>query len=586
MYLFDLTPLRKHDLADPHAAATVWETVHAVATLQGIVNRDRPRLYLRYIQRGDRNIDDHWLAQLRQDPRWPANQSPRPVKTLEELITTFKKQIRGAVVYDPDLPAASNVASTLAGLDDLVAIRRNPAPDSPYSRLVTAGPRLPVRHHLNRTHFEDAFTTGRTAKLSVYRWAVDHLLAPGHCNPAFLAYYIDAAWIANAKAGPPTHHTLTNHDVFVARRAFFCDLNAWTDEPASDDPKQPPGADAALFTEILTRLQRQRTRGFTHVGGFTPWAFKYSNFPGAGGHHGGVATEWELVRVLSQHGAFLDADAIGYGAMANASFYAHFPLPDRPPATTQPTSQPAPPDRDTEWLMIYTGDYDAAAWFYQRIPDLWDDPARGTVPLTWAFSPILAVRAPQVWQHILKTRTAQDALVAADNGAGYLNPSALPPEQLPAWADHCATWYARCGLDTTGFLIDGRAPASDQRVLDAYARFSPNGLTLQSHHGPPFLHRDMPVMDRGPDVPVSLTDVAEAADRITGQLADRRAAGRRFHWIRTILRSATWHAQFIAALQQRNPNLQVVNAPVFYAQLRRALQKDAATASPPPASGR
>ena len=55
-----------------------------------------------------------------------------------------------------------------------------------------------------------------------------------------------------------------------------------------------------------------------YIGGFPSWAFKYTQH--AGGMHGDVATEWEFSKLIGAYNAFKDADAIGYGALANASF--------------------------------------------------------------------------------------------------------------------------------------------------------------------------------------------------------------------------------------------------------------------------
>lgn len=62
----------------------------------------------------------------------------------------------------------------------------------------------------------------------------------------------------------------------------------------------------------------------THVGGFTPWRFKYLS-----DQHGGVNNEWRTTEILSSYNAFIDADACCIGSMANAAFYQHFQLPER-----------------------------------------------------------------------------------------------------------------------------------------------------------------------------------------------------------------------------------------------------------------
>ena len=42
------------------------------ATLQGIVNRDAPRLYVRFVEAGGRNVDDYWLDKLSEPGQWLA----------------------------------------------------------------------------------------------------------------------------------------------------------------------------------------------------------------------------------------------------------------------------------------------------------------------------------------------------------------------------------------------------------------------------------------------------------------------------------------------------------------------------------
>lgn len=60
-----------------------------------------------------------------------------------------------------------------------------------------------------------------------------------------------------------------------------------------------------------------------YIGGFPSWAYKYTMH--ASGIHDDVPTEWEFSRIISAYNAFKDADAISYGALANASFWQHFP---------------------------------------------------------------------------------------------------------------------------------------------------------------------------------------------------------------------------------------------------------------------
>ncbi|EQD70079.1 hypothetical protein B1A_06492, partial [mine drainage metagenome] len=62
---------------------------------------------------------------------------------------------------------------------------------------------------------------------------------------------------------------------------------------------------------------------------------------------------------------------------------------------------------DKSYMAIYVGDYDSAAWLYQMLPTMWTDPARGSIPLGWAFDPNLSDRfAPgMVYARDTKTPT-------------------------------------------------------------------------------------------------------------------------------------------------------------------------------------
>jgi hypothetical protein len=98
--------------------------------------------------------------------------------------------------------------------------------------------------------------------------------------------------------------------------------------------------------------------------------------------------------------------------------------------------------------LCAVGDYDSAAWLYTEFPSKWNDPARGTVPLSWAVDPNLSRRFPPVFDLIFSSIAASDIVITGDSGAGYVNPTALfdrPLSQLPPadqmWRSHCTPLY-------------------------------------------------------------------------------------------------------------------------------------------------
>lgn len=535
LYTFDLTYTLKLDAHDPAARRRIWDETHFVTSIQGIVNRGRPRLYV-YLVGGDTGrIDRFWMERLRAPGEWLADRKLQPLPDIKRLVQTFRADIKGLVVYDERVPATSNVASTAAGVEDLACVRYDPSPNSLYHWLTAApdGPKLPVKLRLLKPDGSVLFTgrgtlpgsatpSSGSAKCDAYLWAKERYLDTGRCDASRMAYYLDAYWIRHPEGYVP-NHTLSNHDYYIARKAFFFDLLPWNDETPVDDRAQPVGTDEKTLRALLRAAwNRTQGRAMLSVGGFVPWAWKYTDFhnmrknaanasgeEGAGGGHEGVATEWRYAEILSCFNAYMDADAIGLCAMANASIHALHPLAKRYPQR-KPTladlkargyvladGRVAP----KSYVAIYGGDYDAASWLYQRLPDIWNDPARGQIPMGWAFDPNLADRFATGMAWTRKTATAQDLFISGDSGAGYLNPGNLVapraysglPSGLAAWAEHCRTYFDRWDLSLTGFVIDGYAPAMNDAVKDAYATFSPDGIIGQKvpRIG---MHRQMPVL--------------------------------------------------------------------------------------------
>ncbi|MDR1122136.1 MAG: hypothetical protein LBM08_14675 [Dysgonamonadaceae bacterium] len=592
---FNLNYLSHLDLNNQENVRTVWDHIHTVATLQGIVNRTGPLLYLFYIENEDVNIDRYWWDKYRQPGKWISKAKVNEASDVLHLVESFKSYIKGVVVYDPKVAATSNIASSVAGAEDLIAIRYDTSHNSLYTKLVLNGPKLPVMVWLVNKDGSSRFTgTGKvpeterassgSTKIDAYYWLIEKYLKPGKLNTRFGACYIDQFWLTKPEASVANHHTLTNHDFFVSRKGFFFDLSPWSDE-ATDDPKQSQGADRQTMEEILLLAYRQNNNGkvFTHIGGFPSWAYKYTKH--AGGIHEDVSTEWEYSRIIGAYNAFMDADAIGYGALANASFWQHYPLKKEYPQkwTTKEELQ-AKGYLDAngkltlgnkQLVIFYVGDYDAASWLAQTTPFIWDNAQRGKTPMMWCISPALAERVPMALDYQRESATANDYFAAADNGAGYLNPGDLQtprlsglPDGTSQWAEHCKPRYEQWGLSITGFVIDGFAEGLNTKGLDAYSSFSPNGIVPQKIPLT-MLHKDMPILRADWDVNDSNPKVAAA------QVVERvNARPVPFHWFRNILKSPDWYVQVEYELKVLNPNIELVDAPTFFELYRLFLKEN------------
>lgn len=581
----DLSNLNDVDVSDKENACQLWDKMHVISTLQGVVNRESPQLYLFYVENQNVNIDRYWWNKYRQDGEWISKANVVVSSNIINVVEIFKDKIKGAVVYDPNVDATSNIASSIAGVEDLIAVRYDLSPKSMYSQLILQGPKIPVKISLVKKDGTSLFTgEGRipgtnlkstgSAKNDAYCWFIENYMKPGRMNTAFGAYYIDQYWIKKAKLGPANHHTLSNHDFFVSKRGFFYDLSPWLDEKATDDPNQSVGADCKLLKDMLLIAYRKNDDGkiFTYLGGFPPWAYKYTQH--AGGKHEDVETEWEYSYLISSYNGFKDADAIGYGALANASFWQHFPLQKEYPQkwiSQESLQKKGYLGKDgkltlgnKELLIFYVGDYDASSWLSQTTPVIWDDPQRGKIPLMWCISPVLAERVPMAWDYRRITATENDYFVAADNGAGYLNPGELQeprssglPSGTEDWAEHCKPYYQQWGLTVTGFIIDGFAKALNEDGLKAYADFSPNGIVPQKTAN--MLYEDMPIFCA--DWDINDEDPKIAAAKIASRVKERTIP---FHWFRNILKTPSWYVQVVEELKLLNPNIELVDAPTFF----------------------
>lgn len=588
----DMRYTLRADYRDSVAVVGVWDDLHTISALQGIVNRDKPRLYIEYIETNGRSIDAYWWNRYRSEGEWLYGRDTLRLQSVEEAVRYFQPLLKGVVAYDSNVASTSNVASSVAGVENLLPLRWDASPQSLYQRLISGKDAIKVQLWLVNTDGSSLFTgkgkipgtdriSSGSQKCDPYLWLLERYMKTGRMDGRFAGYYQDQLWRKKPLAAPTNHHTLTNHDFFISRKGFFFDLSPWPDE-ATDEADQPTGTDYRTLCEMLKQAHTLRHGASPcYIGGFPEWAYKYTKR--TGGKHADVDTEWQFAELISRYMAFKDADAIGYGALANASFWQHFPLKKRYP---QPwtskkklkqahyLNNDATVDTTRNYVIIYVGDYDASSWVSQRTPDLWDNPHRGELPMMWCISPVLAERVPHVLHNFRVSASPNDYFAAADNGAGYLMPGVAEkegaPEDIDTWRRHCKKYYRKWGLSVTGFIIDGNGPAMGKKSLDAYRDFSRNGIVPQkcnlidNYRGMPVLRSDYDLVSNNPK---------EAAQVLVERMHLRKDI--HFHWFRTILKSPEWYVSMIEEAKRLDPTIQLVDMPTFFELMKNSNKKPA-----------
>ncbi|CAF1016786.1 unnamed protein product [Adineta ricciae] len=569
---YDLRPSTKLSLDD------IYEYAHLLGALSGLANRDAPRLFTIY---GDSDI--RWLSYM-SSIDWPEDANYTVISSIVDLVRYFSDDIKGVVLYDPNVPATSNLASTASGVYNLLPICYRPTSDSLYTQLVQSGPRLPVQ--VNFVNMFSGNVTG-SAKTDAYVWAAEHFLASRLADGTHLGYYIDKWWSQSSKAPQAVFESLAiNHDWIVKNRGFVFDLSPWDDEAPNDDPHQPVGNDYKALIAILQKAYQQHNgTKFSTVSGFVPWLFKYVDEK-----HGGVPSEWRMAHVMSAFNVIIDADACCLDSFANAAFYSHYAsnqtqrrfvqnsFPSREELIERGLLNEENIVTNRTYILYYGGDYDSAAWFANEFKNLWDDPKRGSVPVAWAVNPNLYDRFPLLHSYLYRTRTANDFFVSGDSGSGYLNPTQLfeprmfsgLPRADALWIDRNRYYFNKFNIKHTGFVINGDAgPLTNQSDL-MYTKFSPLGFTRQQG----YTTLGETALIPGTRVPsFTETDLIDGSE-VQQILSCYRSQTVRFVVFRGVLRSATNYANITENVEKLQPNITFVDPYTFALLARIYLSKD------------
>jgi hypothetical protein len=481
------------------------------ASLQGIVNRTEPRIYLFEPSEEGRET---WLKDLKLP--YEVHADPLP------LVLRFKAELKGLVVYDPEMPDTVNLATTLAGQKDALIASPELA-----ARLAAPPYGLPVLDDL-RGKFK--------SRLEAYTWQYENLwqganrrlvvgLAPGRTGRTRDGLPPGYAIVAEERSGERGGRNRKNHEIDLtpqlgresvylrfedARRqdgwgaavhrvtvkagdtviASFVPGGA-AEEPFLFDPQRsqtgrglrfadndrhftyrftpPPGAtrlaatvemanqfrvsagnieprmpwspyghlrDYAVATRAMVvwldaNAPAERAlmeRIFTDAGPGTPYLGWFGN---------DIEGEFGAVELASRHGVFVvPADWFN-----NLTVFSGTRLRTgiRPPA-------PPPALENKIHVTLTFGEGDNLQYNQHRMRVLWDDPARGKVPVNWTSSPLLLDAAPAILDHYRRTATDNDLLVSGPSAVGYFYADPWPDEHFPAFLKSTRSYVDRSGM--------------------------------------------------------------------------------------------------------------------------------------------
>lgn len=255
-------------------STSTYDEAMAVACIQGILNRDGTHLY---VMSNRHNKPSYWLN-IFSTKGWMAGKGQVTITSFEQLLQIAKDKLKGVIIWDPEVPATLNVATTLAGLENGLVL--SPEMANRYMEELD----LPIIKDF-RGFFTGSVTGSK--KNDAYRWAIKEYLETGRCNPHWLYLYEDSYMTRhNGDIG-----YIVTRDWAVYNRSFVYDLSPWGDEAPLDDPGQALGTDLETYKMMLEAvLKLTNAKQMTEVAGFFSFP-KYSNVEGYPSKHDDVPTE-------------------------------------------------------------------------------------------------------------------------------------------------------------------------------------------------------------------------------------------------------------------------------------------------------
>ncbi|MCL2157986.1 MAG: hypothetical protein FWH48_01115 [Oscillospiraceae bacterium] len=514
LYIFDLKSFIEK-IQTPRAK---YDYLKLATALQGLVNRDAPHIYYKFYNTevNDKygvDIDDYWLEKLSSDGKLfdcckkDYDEYKPTLEGFYKLIGDFSGFWDGFVFWDEAVPATSNVASTAAGVYNLLPVRFG---GELYEALFLAG-------SANFEVYEDSsvkldltgkFANGSTgkiwdanidstgsAKCDAYLWAKEKFLDAGLTNPLRMTYSTDA-WIGGTADAEPIYRmlfetALANADFHIAQKSFFWDLSVDDSIAPIDDRGQKIGEDTRTLRAILLAQAKRSGFNIFSISGFIPWNYKYTTSCDPESKMEPVIAEWTSIAIFSSYGGQSEADAnTGIGDVSNLSALSHEKLnAEFKQNNDKGANDKTEYNKKAKYLTIYMGDYDSASWTSSCLPMFWDDPRRGEMPLYWPICGSLSERIPHLFNYLYETATPNDYFVAGNNGTGYLTSTLFEPELRPeGMLDLLDEWEAlnikynkRFDLDILGFHInlDSRTLSLDnipKRVMESFTRVWPTGV--------------------------------------------------------------------------------------------------------------
>src|SRR5579859_2692210 len=497
------------DLYDIEHAA--YDVQLSVTTLVGLINHDQPRVYLLATSDAG-SLFNALLAHVPHE-----HVAHDGVDILEAMLQTYRDSAKGMVIYDPALPDSVNVATTLAGQRDAIVVSPQQAAalqQKPYQ--------LPVVADLRVYHWKNRLQAYRWARSNLLKEASGQLVAGLHpkiagalrsylvatrafvywLNPLNLLPDPTAGWISERclmkhimRAYPPGALHLgwfinefggvdmtSKAGLYLLPSDYFYNLEVWS---AVRPPVRMEDVGGVAYRVTNVEDAEGESDSVAHKEGAdnesggearaaqAPHPPSTSSTPaptesGAASRRGGGGVDGWMGRLrrprppIAPNTSYIESGAASRrGGGGVDGWMGRLRRPRPPIASNLPGMGNDPASHIPIYLSFTISDGDNLQYDQHRMYQLWQDRARGSIPLGWTISSALIEAAPTLAAYYRNTATHNDELVAGPSGAAYMWPSSWSAKRLSAF------------LHVTGELMQ-RMDMRTIEVLDgALSRFFP-----------------------------------------------------------------------------------------------------------------
>ncbi len=543
------------------SGAAKYDEAMALACLQGIMNRESPARV--YVNSGGGN--DAWLKTMQEEGRWLHDIEFIKLDGFVELMEAGGADyVKAVVIWDTEVSATVNVATTVAGVEDGLVLSEEAY--QKYKHLLNDDVKV-----INLVGMFQDNEIG-SAKNAAYRWAIENYLYKGLCSTDFLCHYMDA-W---GSAGHGARRTggddayLSVRDWAVYNRSFVIDLSPWNDEAPYDDLEQPVGTDYETFTMVLEYMMEQTadTQPYEMCGFFDFAKYSYAG-DNTISKHQTVPAEWEYVWVISYYNGYHNT-CIEWSW--NESFHSQYDGAQQ--LTSNRPAEMLELEKNTTYLCFFMADYDSTYPLYRFMQDEWNDPRRGELPLAWGINPNLLDTYPDIIEYYYETATENDYFTSDASCAGYINPSRVRDEFWDTMIEHNVKYFQRADMTIAPMVLD--QDRLDEQSLDAFYQFAPDGVAtiIIDQHGaggsqaPAGMYEDMPTdrLDNSfptNSVEASIKAVEGAVNYGYNRTLGSSRSGSSLSLIRCVWVNPSYICEVVEGYKAAHPNENVVVVDIY-----------------------